>query len=109
MTFRRSVLAVLAVLLAISSVTVASPQSLTGIVTDNMCNRKHTMMPGKPDSDCVRACVKAGSQFALLSGGKVLVLKGDARQFDQFAGKKVNVTGEVAGTSISVSRITEAK
>ena len=86
----------------------AAPQTLTGVVTDNMCGRKHTMMPGKPDSECIRACVKAGSKYAVLVGDKVYVLNGDAKQIDPFAGKKVKVVGDVSGTTITLASITAA-
>jgi hypothetical protein len=111
MTFRKLALAFtfLFTLVLISSTATAAPQTLTGVVTDNMCNKKHTMMPGKPDSECVRACVKAGSNYALLVGGKVFILKGDAKQLDQFAGRKVKVSGDVIGTTLTVSSMAEAK
>lgn len=87
----------------------AAPASLTGVVTDDMCGKQHAMMPGKPDSECVRACVKAGSKYALASGDKVYILKGDAKQFDALAGKKVKVTGNVEGSSIAVQSVSEQK
>jgi hypothetical protein len=97
-----------AMLLAlVASFAVAAPQTLTGVVTDDMCGKKHTMMPGKPDSECVRACVKAGSKYALLVGDKVYILKGDAKQLDSFAGKRVKVAGEVSGTTITFASITQ--
>jgi hypothetical protein len=97
-----------AMLLAlVASFAVAAPQTLTGVVTDDMCGKKHTMMPGKPDSECVRACVKAGSKYALLVGDKVYVLKGDAKQLDSLAGKRVKVAGEVSGTTITFASITQ--
>ena len=95
--FARSVLSVL---LAYGTYSLAANSSFTGIVTDHMCVRKHTMMPGKPDSDCVRACVKAGSKRALLVGDKVYVLQGSVADLDKFAGQKVKVTGELAGDNI---------
>jgi hypothetical protein len=84
----------------------ATPQTLVGVITDDMCARKHTMMPGKPDSECIRACVRAGSHYALLVGDKVYLLKGNATQFDQFAGRQVKVNGDVTGTAVAVNRIT---
>jgi len=87
----------------------AATQSLTGVVTDNMCGKKHIMMPGKPDSECIRACVKAGANYALLVGDKVYVLKGDAKQFDQLAGKKVKVSGDVSGNTVAVVSIADAE
>jgi hypothetical protein len=92
----------------VASFAFAAPQTFTGIVTDDMCGKKHTMMPGKPDSECIRACVKAGSKYALLVGDKVYVLNGDAKQIDHFAGKKVKVAGNVSGTSIALVSIAEA-
>ena len=86
----------------------AAPKTLTGVVTDDMCGRKHTMMPGKPDSECIRACVKAGSKYALLVGDKIYALNGDAKQIDHFAGKTVKVAGDVSGTTITLASITEA-
>jgi hypothetical protein len=45
------------------------------------------MMKGATADQCTRACVKQGSDFALVSGGKVYTLKGDKIQFDKFAGE----------------------
>jgi hypothetical protein len=110
MNFRKSLYAlVLTAILGLAVLASAAPQTLTGVITDDMCGKKHTMMPGKPDSECIRACVKAGSKYALLVGDKVYVLKGDANKFDQLAGKKVKVSGDVSGSTISVSSLSEAK
>ncbi len=87
----------------------AATQTLTGVITDDMCGKKHTMTPGKPDSECIRACVKAGSKYALLVGDKVYTLKGDTKQLDQLAGKKVKVAGDVAGNAVAVKAIAETK
>ncbi len=107
---RKSVLGVIAAsLLGLATLASAAPQTLTGVVTDDMCGKKHTMMPGKPDSECIRECVKAGSKYALLVGDKVYTLKGDAKQFDQLAGKKVKVSGDLNGTALAVNSITAAK
>jgi hypothetical protein len=85
----------------------AATQTLTGVINDDMCGKKHTMMPGKPDSECIRACVKAGSKYALQVGEKVYTLTGDGRQFDRLAGKKVKVSGEVTGNTVAVKAIGE--
>lgn len=100
---------VFAALLTGALIATAAPQTFTGVVTDDMCGVKHTMMPGKSDAECVRACIKAGSKYALAVGNKVYVLSGDAKQFDALAGKKVNVTGEAKGNSIAVTSIAAAK
>ena len=90
----------LAVLLVVGTHCFAANGSLQGVVTDNMCMSKHTMMPGKPDSDCVRACVKAGSKYALLVGDKVYKVEDTADQLDKFAGRKAKVTGDLSGDTI---------
>jgi hypothetical protein len=87
----------------------ADPHTFTGVVTDDMCGKKHTMMPGKPDSECIRACVKSGSKYALLVGDKLYALNGDVKLIDNLAGKKVKVTGDVSGTTITLASISAAK
>jgi hypothetical protein len=67
------------------------------------------MMQGKTAAECTRECVKQGSDFALVSGGKVYTLKGNKSQFDKFAGESVVVKGKVSGTTISVDSISAAK
>ena len=83
-------------------------QTLTGTVSDAMCGAKH-MMKDATAADCTRECVKKGSDFALVSGGKVYTLKGDKAQFDKFAGENVVVKGKVSGTTISVDSIATSK
>lgn len=110
MNLRQSLLAALfAFTVFAGSIASAAPQTLVGVITDDMCGRKHTMMPGKPDADCIRACVKAGAHYALLAGDKLYVLTGDAKQFEQLAGKKVQVSGNVTGTTVAVSSLTPAR
>ena len=66
-------------------------------------------MQGKTAAQCTRECVKQGSDFALVSGGKVYTLKENKAQFDKFAGENVIVKGNVSGTTISVNSITASK
>jgi hypothetical protein len=53
--------------------------------------------------------VKSGSKYALVAGDQVFILKGDAKQIEKYAGKKVSVTGEVAGSSLQVASIADTK
>jgi hypothetical protein len=67
----------------------------TGVITDTMCGADHSMMGVKPDSKCVRDCVKGGNgrwKYALLDGTKVYVLS-DQQTPEKFAAQKVNITG----------------
>jgi hypothetical protein len=79
-------------------------QTLSGTESDAMCGAHH-MMKDATAAQCTRACVKQGSDFALVSGGKVYILKGDKTQFDKFAGENVVVKGKVSGMTISVDSI----
>jgi len=81
-----------------------SSQTLTGTVTDAMCGAHH-MMQGKTPAQCTRECVKQGSDFALVSGGRVCTLKGDKRQFDKLAGQNVTIQGKVDGKTVTVDSI----
>lgn len=87
----------------------AANRSFVGIVTDDMCARKHTMMPGKPDSECVRACVKAGSKHALLVGDKLYKLDGRTDEVDKFAGQRVTITGGLTGETIQAVSVALVK
>jgi hypothetical protein len=82
-------------------------QTLTGTVSDSMCGAKH-MMSG-PAVDCIRACVKSGSDYALVVGNKVYTLKGNNADFDKLGGQQVTVTGKLSGNVIQVASITAAK
>src|SRR6266542_4531845 len=103
----RSAAALLVFLLTIGTWALAgsADKTFTGVISDDMCGRKHTMMPGKPDADCVRACVKAGSKYALVTPDKVYKLDGPAAQIDKLTGANATVTGTVAGDTIKVSAI----
>ena len=98
-----------ALLLSFGLFAADKPQTLTGTVSDTMCGAKHTMMPGTPDAECVRACVKGGGDYALVVGSKVYTLKGDSAQIDKLAGQKATVTGSVSGNVIQASSIAPVK
>jgi hypothetical protein len=53
--------------------------------------------------------VKGGSDYALISGGKVYTLKGSAKELDKYAGKNVTVTGKLSGTTFTVESVSAAK
>lgn len=94
--------------LAFSTSAFASQATLTGVLTDSMCIRKH-MTPGKPNSDCVRDCIEHGSKYVVITDGKVIELKGKQELVSKLAGKKVNVIGDLAGIALTVSSIKEAQ
>lgn len=86
----------------------AAPQTFTGVVTDDMCGKDHSMMGVKPDAKCVTECVKGGSKYALLVGDKVYELS-DQKTPEKFAAQKVQVTGTLNGKTIQVQSIAATK
>jgi hypothetical protein len=67
-------------------------QTFTGVITDTMCGAKHTMMKGQLDPQCIKACVKGSSEYALYDGTTVWKLS-DQKTPAKFAAAKVTVTG----------------
>lgn len=82
----------------------AASQTFTGVISDSMCKKKH-MMPGKTDAQCVEECVKAGASYVLVSGDKIYTLSAKKGLIAPFAGKKVQVQGNLQGASITVTAI----
>jgi hypothetical protein len=82
----------LAVLMIAGALAAAAQQNFTGVITDTMCGANHAGMKISPDSKCVTECVRHGSKYALYDGKNVYVLA-DQKSPEQFAGKKVKITG----------------
>ena len=101
--------AAVAALLTLGTYSFGVEKALTGTVTDDMCARKHTMMPGRPDSDCVRACVKAGREHGLVVGEKLYKLEGQSAEVDRLAARRARVTGDLTGDVLHVVTIEAAK
>ena len=85
-----------------------SSQTLTGTVSDTMCGAQH-MMKDVSAAKCTRECVKQGSDYALVSGGKVYTLKGKSSELDKYAGQNVTLIGKVSGNTVTVDSISAAK
>ncbi|HWR54378.1 MAG TPA: DUF5818 domain-containing protein [Bryobacteraceae bacterium] len=85
-------------------------QAYTGVISDDMCGADHEHMNVTPDPKCVRECVKHGSKYVLLTGGKVYKLS-DQKSPEQFAGAKVKVTGTLYTKTgiLAVDKIEAAK
>jgi Cu/Ag efflux protein CusF len=92
---------------AVPALAAGKSQTLTGEVSDAMCGAKHEMK-GKA-AECTRACMKHGSQYALVVGDKVYTLetsdKAALDKLNDLAGAKAKVTGEVDGTTIAVKSV----
>ena len=84
----------------------AADQTWTGAISDKMCGADHKKMGGKmSDRDCTLACAKGGSPYVLVVGGKVFQLAGHDDDLKTHAGHTVNVTGELKGDTIKVSKV----
>src|SRR4051812_43027501 len=99
-------IALLSLTLMASAVAQNVTQIFVGVVSDSMCGKKHM---AKDAAQCTRACVKGGSGYALVVGGKVYTLKGDKAQLEQFAGKPAVVGGTEKDESITVASIAAPK
>lgn len=99
------VLLTLVLILALS--VFGSQTTVTGVLTDNMCTKKH-MMPGKPSADCVRDCIKHGAKYVVVADGKIREVTGKQGDFEALAGRKVRLTGEPKGktfTAVSIEAV----
>src|SRR5262245_4982081 len=70
-------------------------QKFTGVITDSMCAEgDHSRMRmGSNDAECTNACFNAhGATYVLYDGKEVYELS-DQKTPEQFAGKRVTVTG----------------
>lgn len=100
-----------AMLLAtVSMMFAAKAETFTGEVSDSMCGAKHGM---SDKAACTRACVKKGSNYALVVGDKVYTLQSsdDATKakLDKLAGENAKVTGTASGDTIQVSKVSAVK
>jgi hypothetical protein len=89
----------------------AANKTWTGKISDSMCGLSHKAAiehgGGKmTNAQCTEACVKAGATYVFASGGKVYTLATqDNEGLAMNAGKTVRLTGDMQGTTITVSKI----
>jgi Protein of unknown function (DUF5818) len=101
-------------LLLISTLAAAqSKRTFTGTITDAMCpaGDHSRMRMGSNDAECTLACNNAhGAEYVLFDGKETYTLS-DQQKPEEFAGKKVTVTGTLDAKSktIRVDSITAAK
>jgi hypothetical protein len=87
-------------------VVLAADQTWTGAIGDKMCGANHKAMGAKmTDRECTQACAKGGAPYVLVADGKVYQLMNHDADLRTHAGHTVNLTGELKGNSIRVSRV----
>jgi len=85
---------------------IAADQTWTGAIRDKMCGADHKKMGGKiSDRDCTLACTNCGTPYVLVVDGNVFQLTGHDAHLKTHAGHTVNVTGELKGDTIRVSKV----
>jgi hypothetical protein len=88
----------------------AAEHTWTGQISDSACGAKHEEAAegqGKmPDRDCTLACVRGGSKYVLVVDKKVFqIANQDNKDLATHAGHTVQVTGELKGDTITISKI----
>jgi hypothetical protein len=104
---------ILSVFLAVAVSAAQKPQTFTGVVTDEMCplaTHSHMKM-GPTDAECAKACVMSHDAKYMLFDGKSAYFLSDQKTPEQFAAKKVRVTGtlDAKTMTIRVDSITATK
>ena len=82
----------------------AAVQTIEGVVSHSMCGKTH-MMPGMSAAQCVAECIKEKSSYVLVAGNKIYTLSAKPQTLAPFAGKHVQVQGEIKNNTIAVTAI----
>ena len=89
-------------------------QTWVGEISDSACGKKHESgaenVPTPPAKECTLDCVRGGSKFVLVSGGKVFQIGNqDRAEIRRHAGERVTITGELKGGAIEVAKVEAAR
>jgi hypothetical protein len=102
----RTVMVVAAVVAVSTSAAWAAEQGLTGSISDSMCKANHKVMStNMSDRDCTLACTSKGAQYVFIANGKTYKLTNHDADLKIHAGHTVNLTGDVNGDTIRVSKV----
>ena len=84
----------------------AADQTLMGTISDSSCGASHKDMGKKmSDRECTQGCTAKGAQYVLVADGKIYKLTNHDADLKIHAGHSVNLTGDVKGDTIKVSKI----
>lgn len=98
----------------------AAQQTWTGQISDNKCGASHNQMietrykelktnSAEPDRDCALACLKEKGTYVFVTGGSVYkIANQNLAALRTHAGHNVQLTGNLKGDTITVSRVTPA-
>ena len=96
-------LTIMGVALFAASGCASKPRTYTGVVTTTMCGNVH--FAGLTPADCVRKCIKDGSQYALMVGDTLYKLDGNIGGLDAYAAQTVSVFGPARRKTIHVTSV----
>lgn len=80
-----------------------SQQAFEGMITCSKCGAKHSASLDHSASNCVRICVHAGADFALVDDNVLYFLDGDRVALKKVAGQRARITGVLNGRTIKVA------
>ncbi|HTS04069.1 MAG TPA: hypothetical protein VMP68_00685 [Candidatus Eisenbacteria bacterium] len=90
------------------STSTETQKTFEGMVTCSNCGAKHPASLNRPATVCVRMCVHAGGNFALVEDESLYLLDGDREALKKVAGQRARITGILSGHTIKVSSILAA-
>ncbi|HEY3444679.1 MAG TPA: hypothetical protein VGK29_28265 [Paludibaculum sp.] len=95
-------------LFLIFAATLAFAGEWTGHISETSCGAKHA--DGSASSvSCVTSCIKRGAKPVLVVDGKVVGIANADKVTAGLYGKKVKITGELAGESLTIATIEAAE
>ena len=108
----KTLAAALAIAWTVAGVNFAAEQTWTGKISDNLCNASHTKMatsvfPPFEDPQCALECVKAGGKFVFIDKDDkpLQIANQDFEDLKKHPAVLVNLTGELKGDTITVTKI----
>lgn len=82
---------------------------LKGYIDDSICAASKTpMCTPETRVKCANKCIAGGASAVLVAGDKVYKIANQSAA-SKYAGKNVEVDGEVTGDSVQITKIMEAK
>jgi hypothetical protein len=108
---RKPVLCLAAALFLGASFAFAAEQTWKGKISDSKCGKSHKdtiSQSGQKmkSEECVAACIKAGAKYVFVTKDAVYKISNqDFADLKTLSGHGVNVTGEMTGDTIKVSKI----
>jgi hypothetical protein len=102
----KSVLLAFALMVSLLGVA-AMAAEMTGYISDSKCGAKH-MDGSAASAKCVESCIKAGATPVFVEGDKVLKIANPEKVAGHY-GRKVTVTGNVDGDTLTVDSIKAAR